>query len=46
MWLEGIMLALQLACMGQAVYLGLWWKSLYWLGAFILTLAVMRGINS
>lgn len=42
---EGLMLLLQVACCGGAVWRGDNWKALYWLGAFVVTLAVVKGIK-
>lgn len=44
--LETLMLVLQLGCLAECMYKGLFWKSLYWVGAFVLTLAVVKGIKS
>lgn len=46
MWAESIMLVLQMFCCGEACLRGLWWKTLYWFGAFLLTVAIMRGLKS
>lgn len=46
MWAEGAMLALQVFCCGEACFRGLWWKALYWFGAFLLTLAIVKGLKS
>ncbi len=43
---EGLMLGLQVLCFGEACYRGLLWKALYWLGAFLLTLAIVRGLKT
>ena len=43
---EGVMLLLQVVCCGEAAYRGLGWKALYWVGAFVLTLAVVKGIKT
>ena len=40
------MLALQVGCFIEALSKGLYWKAVYWLGAFILTLAVVKGLKS
>lgn len=45
-WIEGLMLGLQVVCCGEAAYRGLGWKALYWGGAFVLTLAVVKGIKT
>ncbi len=42
---EAMMLGLQLGCCTGALYRGCGWKALYWLGAFVVTLAVIRGIK-
>ena len=44
--MEGLMLLLQAGCCVESAYRGLWWKSLYWLGAFVITIAVVKGIKS
>lgn len=43
---EVAMLVLQVVCCGEAAYRGLGWKALYWAGAFVLTLAVVKGIKT
>lgn len=43
---ETAMLVLQVVCCGEAIYRGQYWKSLYWLGAFILTLAIVKGLKA
>ncbi len=45
MWSEVAMLSLQVACLGEALYKGFWWKALYWAGAFILTVAIVKGLQ-
>jgi len=46
LWAEACMLLLQVFCCGEAALRGLWWKALYWLGAFILTVAIVKGLKS
>lgn len=43
---ELAMMALQLCCCVGALGKGLPWRALYWFAAFILTLAVVKGLNS
>jgi len=43
---EGAMLSLQLICCGESLGSGMWWKSVYWGGAFVLTLAVVKGLKA
>ncbi len=43
---EGLMLVLQAFCFGEACYRGLVWKALYLFGAFLLTLAIVKGLKS
>lgn len=44
--LEGIMLVLQAGACIESACRGLWWKTLYWFGAFFLTLAIVKGLKS
>ena len=46
MWAEQIMMALQVFCCGEALCRGLYWKALYWFGAFLLTIAIVKGLKS
>lgn len=46
MWSEVAMLALQIFCGSEAALRGSWWKALYWAGAAILTVAIVRGMKS
>ncbi len=43
---EGLMLVLQAFCFGEACYRGLVWKALYWSGAFLLTVAIVKGLKT
>lgn len=45
-WAEGAMLLLQVVACGEAAYRGMGWKAMYWGGAFVLTLAVVKGIKT
>lgn len=42
---EWVLLVLYVWLSVRAAHCGLWWRSLYWLGAFLLSLAVVRGLN-
>ncbi len=44
-WFEVNMLVMQVFCIGESCYRGLWWKAMYWFGAVILTTAVIKGIK-
>ncbi len=46
LWAETLMLGLQAFCCVEACLRSMWWKSLYWCGAFILTLAIVKGLRS
>lgn len=46
MWSELLMLMLQGWCALEAMYRGTWCKAMYWIGAFILTVAVVKGIKT
>jgi len=43
--IEWILLVFYVVLAVQCGLEGKWWKSLYWVGAFILTLAVVKGLN-
>lgn len=43
---EMAMLVLQAVCSGVAAYQGLWWKATYWLGALIITVAIIKGMKA
>lgn len=43
---EGTVLALQLGSTVHAVWSHSWWRALYWGGAFLLTLAVVKGMRT
>lgn len=43
---EVVMLLLQVGAAGWCFSDGLHWRALYWVGAFILTLAVLKGLNT
>ena len=45
-WAEWAMLGLQVFCCGESFIKSMWWKTLYWFGAFILTLAIVKGMRS
>jgi hypothetical protein len=45
MWSEVAVLVLQVLCLGESLYNSQWWKALYWFGAFILTLAIVKGMQ-
>jgi len=40
------MLILQVGCTVEAVYRGMYWKALYWVGAFAITISIIKGIKS
>jgi hypothetical protein len=44
--MELAMVLLQAGCCIEALAKGLYWKALYWAGASILTVAVMRGLRA
>ncbi len=44
-WAEGAMLVLQAVCCGESCFRGTWWKALYWFGALLLTIAVVKGLK-
>lgn len=44
--IEGLMLGLQLLCCVEAIYNNLLWKALYWFGAFLITVAIVKGMRS
>lgn len=46
LWAEAAMLGLQVFCCGESMCRGLWWKALYWFGAFLLTIAIVRGLKT
>jgi hypothetical protein len=39
------MLAMQAGACTYSMYNGMYYKALYWVGAFVLTLAVVKGLN-
>lgn len=42
---EGCILILQIVCTFEAVTRGAWWKVLYWFGALLLTVAIVKGMK-
>lgn len=44
--METLMLMLQVGCFGEALVKGMYWKALYWFGAFFLTLAIVKGLRA
>lgn len=44
--MEALVLLLQVGCCVEALCKGLWWKALYWLGAFLLTVAIVKGLRT
>lgn len=46
MWAESCMLLLQIVCTVEAASRGLWWKALYWFGALLLTIAIVKGMKT
>lgn len=42
---EGLMLILQVGAFLTSLYNQQGWKALYWAGAFVVTLAVVRGLK-
>ncbi|KKN68047.1 hypothetical protein LCGC14_0455010 [marine sediment metagenome] len=45
-WAEGLMMLLQLICCSESCARGMGWKALYWFGAFLLTVAIVKGLKS
>ena len=43
--MELLMLILQVGCTVEAACRGMWWKALYWVGAFVITIAIVKGIR-
>jgi len=43
--IEIAILILQVGCVVESMCRGNWWKALYWFGALLLTVAVVRGIK-
>jgi len=42
---EVLLLSIYFWLAGRSFYQGLWWRATYWVGAFILSLAVIKGLN-
>ena len=42
---EWVLLLFYLWLSCRAAYCGMWWKALYWIGGFVLSLAVVKGLN-